>query len=98
MSRYAIFEIYLAKNWADIDAGKEITCEVFHLEDASYRLVKAKIGKKAGDLLGADELWVRNDEGAWIAKDQWVIKIMEELDPDEVEFTPSPNVVGKAHG
>ncbi len=97
MSRYAMFEVYLARNWADIEAGKEVTCEVFHFDDACYRLVKAKINKKTNEPSGADELWIRNDEGQWIAKDQWEIQILQELDWDEVEFTPSPNVVGKVY-
>jgi len=93
VNKYAMFEVYLAKNWADIEAGKEIICEIFRLDDASIHLVKAKIAKKPEELPGGEELIIRNDEGAWIAKNPWVIKIIEELDPDEVEFTPAPSAI-----
>lgn len=93
MSKFAMFEVYLAKNWADVEAGKEIICEVFRFDDASIHLVKARIAKKPEELPDGDELWVRNDEGAWIATNPWAIKVVEELDPDEVDFVPSPSAI-----
>ncbi len=88
-----MFEVYLAKNWADVEAGKEITCEVFFYDDASIRLVKARIAKEPDQLPDGEELWIRNDEGQWIKKNPWRIKILQELDPDEIDFTPAPSAV-----
>ena len=93
MSKYAMFEVYLAKNIADIEAGKEVTCEVFCFDDASIRLVKAKIARKPEELPDGEELLIRNDEGQWIKENPWVIKVIEELDPDEVDFVPSPSSI-----
>jgi len=93
VSKYAVFEVYLANNLADIEAGKEIICEVFRFDDASIHLVKAQISKKPEELPDGDELWVRNDEGTWIARNPWAINVIEELDPDEVDFKPSPSAI-----
>jgi len=93
VSKYAMFEVYLAKNIADIEAGKEITCEVFCFDDASIHLVKALISKDADSLTASEELMIRNDEGQYIKDNPWAIQVIEELDPDEVEFVPSPSAI-----
>jgi len=93
MSKYAIFEVYIANNISDIDTGKEITVEVFCMDDASIHLVKAKIAKDPGQLTDAEELMVRNDEGQFIKENPWAIQVIEELDPDDVDFVPSPSSV-----
>ena len=93
MSKYALFEVYIANNISDIDAGKEIICEVFCIDDASIHLVKAIVAKSPDGLEGAEELMVRNDEGQFIKDNPWAIQVIEELDPDDVEFVPSPSSV-----
>ena len=97
MKKYAMFEVYLARNMADIEAGKEITSEVFFFEDASIRLVKARIAKDAEQLPDGEDLWIRNDEGRWIKKNPWRIKILEELDPDDVDFKAEPGTVKQVY-
>jgi len=86
---YVIFEVYMAKNWEDIKAGKEVICEVQSQEDALTYLVKAKIAKSFEELPDGKVLQVRNEDGEW-KRENWVIKIIEGLDPDEVEFSPPP--------
>lgn len=98
MGKYAMFEVYLAQNWPDVEAGKEVITEVLRLDDASIRLVKARIARKPEDLPDSDELWIRNDEGSWIATNPWRIKVTEELDPDEVEFVPAASAVKPIYG
>jgi hypothetical protein len=93
VSKYAMFEVYLANNWSDVKAGKEITCELFCFDDASIHLVKAIIAKKPDSLPDGEELMVRNDEGQYIKDNPWAIKVIEELDPDEVDFAPSPSTI-----
>lgn len=90
MAKYVIFETYLAGNWKAILAGEEVTCEVQSSEDASPHLVRARIARSREELPDGDELTVRNDDGMWLDK-KLVIKILQELDPDEVEYKPLPS-------
>ena len=85
---YAIFEVYLAKQWDNIQAGKEIIVEAHSRDDGSTHLVKAKIAKSKEKLPDGEDLWVKNEDGAFLAENPWAIKIVEELDPDEVSFSP----------
>jgi hypothetical protein len=86
---YAIFEVYLAREWDNIKAGKEIVVEVHSRDDGSTHLVKAKIAKSKEKLPDGEALWVKNEDGGFLAENPWAIKILEELDPDEVSFPPA---------
>ncbi len=90
MARYVIFETYLAANWKAIQAGQEVTVEVQSKEDATPHLVKARIAQSGEELPGGEDLQVRNDDGMLLNK-KLMIKILEELDPDEVEYKPLPS-------
>ena len=90
---YGIYEAYVAANWGDIQAGKPIVCEVQSVEEGITRVVKAQIAQSAAALPGADILRLKTDEGAW-KEEKWAIKIVEELDPDEVVLTPLPIKLG----
>jgi len=95
---YAIFEVYLAKEWNNIQAGKEIVVEAHSRDDGSTHLVKAKIAKSKEKLPDGEALWVKNEDGAFLPENPWVIKILEELDPDEVSFPPAARTVKTTYG
>ena len=89
MSEYAIFEVYIAQNYTDISEGKEIICEVLSRDEGVTKIVKARIAKTKEELDGADLLMIKRDSGEW--KDEnWYIKVVEELDPDEVVLPTAP--------
>ena len=84
---YEIHEVYLFKQKKDIEEGKEIVCELMPLSTFSRTLVKAKIAKSSDELLGGEKLRVRKESGE-VEEGRWLVKIIEELDPDEVKFDP----------
>ncbi len=93
---YVIFEAYLASNWSDIKAGKEVIVEVQYLETAMPLLVRARIARNREDLPQGDELRARNDDGVWKKEEPWAIEILEELDPDEVSINIQPSTARPA--
>lgn len=95
---YAIFEVYVAREWDNILAGKEIIVEVHSRDDGITHLVKAKIAKSKEQLPDGEALWVKNEDGAFLAENPWAIKILEELDPDEVPFVPAPPTIKPIYG
>lgn len=90
MAKYVIFETYLAANWKAIQAGEEVICEVQSMEDACPHFVKARIARSLEELPDGEELQVRNDDGMWLNK-KLVIKVLEEIDPDELDHKPLPS-------
>jgi hypothetical protein len=84
-----MYSVYANKYMADIEAGNPIVCEVDSNDDYTWHVVRARIARKKEDLPGSEELWIRSEDGKWIAQD-WGIKIEEELDPDEAGFAPLP--------
>jgi len=88
---YAIFEIYLAKNWKDIEAGREIVCEVQSFGDGSCHVVRAQIAPSAERLPDGEELRIRTEDGEY-KKEVWRIRISEELDADEVDLGIPPPI------
>ncbi len=89
MSKYAIFEVYIAQNYGDISEGKEIICEVLSLDEGVTKIVKTRIAKTKEELKGGDELLVKRESGEW-KDEKWFIKVLEELDPDEVVLPTAP--------
>lgn len=85
MSRgYHIFEVNLARKWDDIQAGKEVILEGQSLDDGCTHTVKAVVGKPE-DLPDGVNLGILSDDGR-LKDEKWAIKVLEELDPDDVEM------------
>ena len=83
---YNIFEVNLARKWPEISAGKEVIVELQSLDKGSNAVVRAIIAK-AKDMPDGVPLGVVSDDGR-IKDEKWAIKILEELDPDDVEPEP----------
>ncbi len=84
---YEIYEVYIAKYKKEIDEGKEIVCELMPLSTYCRKLVKARIAKSLEELKDGENLWVKEDSGK-VQEKPLSVKIIEELDPDEVSFEP----------
>ncbi len=85
MSRgYHVFAVNLAKKWNDIKEGREVIMEVQSLDDGCTHVVRAIIDSPE-NLTDGDELGVLSDDGR-LKDEKWAIKVLEELDPDEVEL------------
>ena len=81
---YHVFDVNLAKKWSEIKAGKEVVVEVKSLDDASTHVVKAIIGSPE-QYPDGDPLGVLSDDGR-LTDEKLVIKVLEELDPEDVEL------------
>jgi len=95
---YAIYEVYIAKEWNNIQTGNDVIVEVTSRDDLTSHLVKARIAESKEQLPDGKELWVRTESGTWLPKNPWAIKVLEELDPDEVSFTPQPATIKPLYG
>ena len=84
---YEIHEIYVKKYQEEIENSKEIIVEVMPLATFSRKLVKAVIAGSPKDLPGGEKLWIREESGR-MPDEPMGIKIIDELDPEEVEFKP----------
>jgi len=87
LNGYEVHEVYLVKFRKNIQEGQEIIVELMPFKTYSRILVRCKIAQKAEALEKAEELWVREDSGQ-LQKEPWYIQIIEELDPEEVQFEP----------
>lgn len=86
---WSIFEVYIANNWKDIEAGKPVECELQSSEDRTMHWVKAQIAHSAKELPGGDELRIKNEDGK-VKEETWRVKVLEELDPYEAQRIPPP--------
>jgi len=92
--RYAAYEVYVNHQWSKIEKGEDVLLEILDLDDITLHVVKAKVAKNPEDLPGADELVLKNEDAEYV-REPLAIKILEELDPDEVELPVLP-VTGKS--
>jgi len=87
MSSYEVLEEYVNSKMNAIDAGSEIILEVRDTDTFERLTVKAVIAKPGQQLEGGSELVLRN-LAENIAGEGWQIRIIEELDPEEVNIKP----------
>lgn len=83
---FEVFHTFLESNADKISNGENILLEVTDLDTVSKLTVKAivKVRTEDEDSEAWKDLWIR-DEHDKILPDRWKVKILEELDPDEVE-------------
>ncbi len=87
MSVYEVLEEYVHSKMDEINAGSEVIVEVRDTDTFERLTVKAVIAQPEQKLEDADELVLRN-LAENIAAKGWQIKIIEELDPEDVNITP----------
>jgi hypothetical protein len=87
MSVYEVLEEYVHSKMNEINAGSEVIVEVRDTDTFERLTVKAVIAQPEQKLEDADELVLRN-LAENIAAKGWQIKIIEELDPEDVDITP----------
>ena len=87
MSVFEILEEYVQSKKADIDLGNPVTVEVRDTDTFERLVVKAQIVPPGKELEGADDLVLRN-LAENIAAEGWKIRVIEELDPEEVDIKP----------
>lgn len=87
MSVYEVLEEYVHSKMDEINAGSEVIVEVRDTDTFERLTVKAVIAQPEQKLEDADELVLRN-LAENIAAKGWQIKIIEELDPENVNITP----------
>lgn len=87
MSVYEVLEEYVHSKMDEINAGSEVIVEVRDTDTFERLTVKAVIAQPGQKLEDADELVLRN-LAENIAAKGWQIKIIEELDPENVNITP----------
>jgi hypothetical protein len=87
MSVYEVLEEYVHSKMNEIKAGSEVIVEVRDTDTFERLTVKAVIAQPEQKLEDADELVLRN-LAENIAAKGWQIKIIEELDPEDVDITP----------
>jgi hypothetical protein len=98
MAAYHAWEAYIAKNYGAIQRGEEFMMEVIALDLGDTRVVRCKVAESPEALPGSEELWVKNEDGAFIPKNPWAIKVLEELDIEETEFTILPVTTKPIYG
>jgi hypothetical protein len=87
MSVYEVLEEYVHSKMNEINAGSEVILEVRDTDTFERLTVKAVIAQPGQELEDADDLVLRN-LAENIAAEGWHIKIIEELDPEDVNITP----------
>lgn len=87
MSVYEVLEEYVHSKMNEINTGSEVIVEVRDTDTFERLTVKAVIAQPGRNLEDADELVLRN-LAENIAAEGWQIKIIEELDPEDVDITP----------
>lgn len=83
---YEVFHSFLDANSEAIESGQPILLEVTDLDTLEKKVVRALVKERAEQSEGWSELWVRDKEDK-IQPQPWAIKVLEELDPDEVRVT-----------
>lgn len=81
---YEVFHTFIDNNLEAIRNGQELLLEVTDLDTLGKLVVKAVVKGEVEDTAGWSDLWVRDKEDKIVPR-PWKIKILEELDPEEVE-------------
>ena len=81
---YHVFAVNLAKKFKEIKEGKEVILEVQSLDDGVTHTVRAIIDSP-DKLPDGEHLGVLSDDGR-LKDEKWAIKILEELDPEDVDL------------
>jgi len=75
---------YLVGLEREITQGEEVILEVRDRERWERKVVRAVIARPPSNLEGGERLWVRDQKERYLPL-PWSIRIIKELDPDEVE-------------
>jgi hypothetical protein len=87
VAQFEILEEYVHSQKADIDQNKPVTVEIRDLDTFERLVAKVLIGSPESPLEDGDQLILKN-LAENVTSDQWTVKVLEELDPDEVDITP----------
>jgi hypothetical protein len=81
---YETYHGYLIGYEEAISHGREIILEIRDLSRLERKIVRAIIAQPPTSLADGQKLWIRGNNERYLSS-PWSIKIMEELDPDEIE-------------
>lgn len=81
---YESYYGYLLGYEKEISDGKPLILEVRDLQRLERKIVRAVIIQSPASMSGGQELWVRDINETYLAQ-PWSIKIIEGLNPDEIE-------------
>jgi len=86
--KYEVWAWDLEKNLDKINKGEPVKISVRSVEDYSWKVVEAKIAQETFE--GSEPLALIIDEGGGMKdKGKWHIKILKELDEDELVRKPT---------
>ncbi len=74
---------YVADKDKEVEAGDPVVVEVRDLDTFERKIVRAVIAKPGQSLADSDQLWILD----WVESrmtEPWGIRVLEELDPEEV--------------
>jgi hypothetical protein len=88
MAGYEIADGYVRMFSREIANQEPIICEITSQDDWAKHLVKAKVVKSGSPSAQAHKLWARRGASGELIDEGLTVEILEELDPEEVEFSP----------
>lgn len=95
MSRYEILEEYVHSQRQQIDQGEPVVVEVRDTDTFERLVVKAMIAPPGQSLAESSQLVLLN-LAENVSSDQWLIRIIEELDPEAISIRPQSEFRKKA--
>lgn len=87
MAQYCVLCEYLEGQMDKVRAGKEVILEIHDLDTFERKIVRALISDNPEALTGASPLSIE-EYGGDLRKETWAIKVLEELDPDQMGSKP----------